>query len=121
MAIPTALMRGHTHAGEGSLYCQQAFGCPAGMPTRRERTLSKINLSERRCEHAMRREGTPGSAGVLVGGHRFAGVGMPRAGDSPHALRSPQRSSTGGGESRGVINGDLGDLCSSEQCPRLGL
>lgn len=101
MAIPTALMRGHTHAGEGSLYCQQAFGCPAGMPTRRERTLSKINLSERRCEHAMRREGTPGSAGVLVGGHRFAGVGMPRAGDSPHALRSPQRSSTGGRESRG--------------------
>ena len=32
MAIPTALMRGHTHAGEGSLYCQQAFGCPASMP-----------------------------------------------------------------------------------------
>ena len=52
MAIPTALMRGHTHAGEVSLYCQQAFGCPAGMPTRREGTLSKINLSERRCEHA---------------------------------------------------------------------
>ena len=44
----------------------------------------------------------------------------PRADDSPNALRSPQRSSTGG-ESRGVINGDLGDLCSSEQCPRLGL
>ena len=78
MAIPTALMRGHTHAGEGSLYCQQAFGCPAGMPTRRERTLSKINLSERRCEHAMRREGTSGSAKAQIRGHRSIAVGTPR-------------------------------------------
>lgn len=78
MAIPTALMRGHTHAGEGSLYCQQAFGCPSGMPTRRERTLSKINLSERRCEHAMRREGTLGSAKAQIRGHRSIAVGTPR-------------------------------------------
>lgn len=67
----------------------------------------------------MRREGTPGSAGVLVGGHRFAGVGTPRG-------RLTKCSEVAAafehwGESRGVINGDLGDLCSSEQCPRLGL
>lgn len=118
MAIPTALMRGHTHAGEGSLYCQQAFGCPAGMPTRRERTLSKINVSERRCEHAMRREGTPGSAKAQIRGHRSIAVGTPRGRLTECSEVAAAFEHWG---SRGVINGDLGDLCSSDQCPRLGL
>ena len=100
MAIPTALMRGHTHAGEGSLYCQQAFGCPAGMP--------------------MRREGTPGSAKAQIRGHRSIAVGTPR-GRLTECSEVAAAFEHWGGESRGVINGDLGDLCSSEQCPRLGL
>lgn len=81
MAIPTALMRGHTHAQEGLPLL------PTGIRVPRE--------------HAMRREGTPGSAKAQIRGHRSIAVGMPRADDSPNALRSPQRSSTGGRESRG--------------------
>lgn len=42
----------------GLPHCQQAFGCPAGMPTRRE--------------------GTPGSAKAQIRGHRSIAVGTPR-------------------------------------------
>ena len=80
-AIPSALMRGHTHAQEGLPLL------PTGIRVPRE--------------HAMRREGTSGSAKAQIRGHRSIAVGMPRADDPPNALRSPQRSSTGGRESRG--------------------
>jgi len=88
------------------------------MPTRRERTLSKINVSERRCEHAMRREGTPGSAKAQIRGHRSIAVGTPRGRLTECSEVAAAFEHWG---SRGVINGDLGDLCSSDQCPRLGL
>ena len=69
----------HTHR-RGSLYCQQAFGCPAGMPC-------------------------AGKGPQVPRRHRSEGTDLlrsaPRADDSPNALRSPQRSSTGGRESRG--------------------
>jgi len=92
-------MRGHTHAQEGLPLL------PTGIRVPRE--------------HAMRREGTPGSAKAQIRGHRSIAVGTPRG-------RLTECSEVAAafehwGESRGVINGDLGDLCSSEQCPRLGL
>ena len=75
-----------------------------------------VRTSLRAC-HAQGRD--PRLCGSTVGGHRFAGVGTPRR-------RLTKCSEVAAafehwGESRGVINGDLGDLCSSEQCPRLGL
>ena len=57
-AIPSALMRGHTHAQEGLPLL------PTGIRVPRE--------------HAMRREGTPGSAKAQIRGHRSIAVGTPR-------------------------------------------
>lgn len=65
-----------------------------------------------------RREGTPGSAKAQIRGHRSIAVGTPRGRLTTCSEVAAAFEHWG---SRGVINGDLGDLCSGEQCPHPAL
>lgn len=95
----TALMRGHAHTGGSptvSKHSDAPRACPRAGKGRSRRSICPNVVASMPCA---------GRGPQVPRRHRSEGTDLlrsaPRADDSPNALRSPQRSITGGRESRG--------------------
>ncbi len=94
-AIPSALMRGHTHAQEGLSLLPTSIRVPRACP-RAGKGRSRRSI----CPNVVASMPCAGKGPQALREYWSEGIGSlgsaPRADDSPNALRSPQRSSTGG-------------------------
>lgn len=94
-AIPSAPMRGHTHAQEGLSLLPTSIRVPRACP-RAGKGRSRRSI----CPNVVASMPCAGKGPQALREYWSEGIGSlgsaPRADDSPNALRSPQRSSTGG-------------------------